>query len=286
MQTRSESLSLWLGVSILVHGLAFVVWADRAFQAPSVSQPAGGAATRVSLRFAKPSAKAIPAPTPDPVARSAPVSPPELAPRQPARQAAVVPPLPRESAPTRPPRESTAKPPRTQTAEPAPVAPPVALPEEPAAPAVPEAAASAEVAASAEAAEASVPEAPDVPAEDAESLPPTTSPAIGLPAVSAGQPMESEAVDLLPSYVAEVRARIERQKRYPAMARRRGDEGVVLARVAIGSDGGLDSIDLEGEASPFLLRATREAVERARPFPMPPRGAVTIEVPVRWQVLR
>lgn len=278
MQTRSESLSLWLGVSILVHGLAFVVWADRAFQAPSVSQPAGGAATRVSLRFAKPAAKPIPAPTPDPVAKSAPVPPPELAPRQPARQAAVAPPPPRESTPARPPRESTAKPP--------PVAPPVAPPEEPVAPAAREATASVEVAASTEAAEASVPEELDVAGDDAESLPPTASPASGLPAVSAGQPAESEAVDLLPSYVVEVRARIERQKRYPAMARRRGDEGFVLARVAIASDGDLDSIDLEGEASPFLVRATREAVERARPFPMPPRGAVTIEVPVRWQVLR
>jgi hypothetical protein len=50
-----------------------------------------------------------------------------------------------------------------------------------------------------------------------------------LPVASPEEPAESEAVDLLPAYVAEV---------------------------------------------------------RARPFPIPLHGAVMIEVPVRWQVLR
>jgi len=260
MQTRSESLSLWLGISILVHGFVFVVWADRAFQAPSVSQPAGVTTTRVALRLVKPA----PAPAPTTPAAPAPVPTAKPAPREPA----AAPPPPE---PARPVRQSTAPPKPAEAAPPLPVVPPepIAPPEEPVTDAAPDRVA-----------------ATDAPAAEADALPSSASPSSGLPAVSADPPSESEAVDLLPSYVAEVRARIEQQKRYPAMARRRGDEGVVLARVAIGPDGDLDSIDLEGRASPFLLRATREAVERARPFPMPPRGAVTIEVPVRWQVRR
>jgi len=164
---------------------------------------------------------------------------------------------------------------------PASVVPPETLPEQPVAEATP-----AEAAASAEATEPSVSEELDVPTETSASLSPTASPVSGPPAVSAGRPAKSEAVDLLSSYVAEVRARIEQQKRYPAMARRREEEGVVLARVAIAPNGELDALDLEGEASVFLQRATREAVERARPFPTPPRGAVTIEIPVRWEVRR
>lgn len=105
-----------------------------------------------------------------------------------------------------------------------------------------------------------------------------------MPSDSAQRREDAPRIDLLPGYVAEVRARIERQKRYPTMARRRGDEGLVLVRVSIASNGDLDSVDIAGQASAFLLRATREAVERARPFPMPPRGSVTIEIPVRWRV--
>lgn len=134
-----------------------------------------------------------------------------------------------------------------------------------------------------------IPESAAEPTPDTESLA-SAAPIAGEqdapPAVSAGVPEDASEIDLLPGYVAEVRARIEREKRYPAMARRRGEEGLVLARVAIAADGDLDSIDIDGEASVFLLRATREAVERARPFPMPPRGSVTIEIPVRWQVRR
>ena len=259
MQTRSESLSLWLGVSILAHAMVFLVWADRTLQAPSVPQPVGSPTTRVALRFAKP------APVPAPPA----VATPQPAPPEPS----AAPP----SKPTPPPRETTARPRPTKAAVPMPVVPPepVAPPAESVAEAAP-----------AESEATTVPTEVAVPAAEAEALPSSAVPDAGLPAVSAGQPTDSEVIDLLPSYVAEVRARIERQKRYPAMARRREEEGVVLARVAIAPDGDLVSIDIEGRASLFLQRATREAVERARPFPMPPRGAVTIEVPVRWQVLR
>ncbi len=259
MQTRSESLSLWLGVSILAHAMVFLVWADWTLQAPSVPQPVGATTTRVALRFAKP------APVPAPPA----VATPQPAPPEPAAT--------RPSKSTPPPPETTARPRPTEAAIPMPVVPP-----EPAAPP----AESVAEAAPAESEATAIPTELPVPAAESEAQPSSAVPDTGLPAVSAGEPTDSEAIDLLPSYVAEVRARIEQKKRYPAMARRRGDEGLVLARIAIAPDGDLVSIDIEGRASLFLQRATREAVERARPFPMPPRGAVKIEVPVRWQVRR
>lgn len=92
--------------------------------------------------------------------------------------------------------------------------------------------------------------------------------------------------DAMPSYVAEVRRRIESKKRYPAMARRRGEEGRVVARVSISSSGALRGLDLEDKAPLSLRRATRSAIEGAAPFPVPPRGEVMVEISVLWQVRR
>jgi TonB family protein len=92
-------------------------------------------------------------------------------------------------------------------------------------------------------------------------------------------------IDPLPDYVADVRSRIESKKRYPAMARRRSEEGLVVARVSIGTDGRVAELEIDGAGPLSLRRATRAAVENAAPFPMPPRGAVVIEVPIRWRVL-
>ncbi len=98
---------------------------------------------------------------------------------------------------------------------------------------------------------------------------------------------EAEArPDAMPSYVAEVRRRIESKKRYPAMARRRREEGRVLARVSISSNGALRGLDLEEKAPLSLRRATRSAIQGAAPFPVPPRGEVMVEISVVWQVRR
>ena len=84
------------------------------------------------------------------------------------------------------------------------------------------------------------------------------------------------------SYVDQIRAQVEARKRYPSMARRRGTEGVVLARFHIDENGRLVSLSTDNAAASILSRSTREAVERAAPFPPPPHGSIVIELPIRY----
>lgn len=97
---------------------------------------------------------------------------------------------------------------------------------------------------------------------------------------------DQDVVDPLPAYVAAVRARVDSNKRYPAMARRRSEEGLVLARLSISSDGRLEDVEVDRAGPMLLRRATREAVEAAAPFSMPPSGPVVVEIPIRWRVHR
>ena len=106
---------------------------------------------------------------------------------------------------------------------------------------------------------------------------PSVAPTPSLPATTAA-PIESERA----SYVDRIRAAVEARKRYPSMARRRGTEGVVLARFHIGEDGELISLWTDQAAASILSRSTREAVERAAPFPPPPNGSIVIELPIRY----
>lgn len=149
----------------------------------------------------------------------------------------------------------------------------------------------------------SEPEPEPKPAEP-ESLPSEPAPAlaaleleheaIATPADS-GVPTEDAAADLpstqrstedetnrLARYVEEVRKRIEARKRYPSMARKRAVEGRVVARVGIGADGRISSLEFDGGAPTLLRRATDDAIRAAAPYPAPPAGAVTIELPVDY----
>lgn len=86
------------------------------------------------------------------------------------------------------------------------------------------------------------------------------------------------------AYVRAIRARIDERKSYPALARRRAEEGLVRARLVINESGGLEGVELSGDRSLPLRRATQEAVEAAAPFMPPPAGGVVIEVSLRWRV--
>jgi protein TonB len=124
---------------------------------------------------------------------------------------------------------------------------------------------------------------------------PEASPRAAQPA--GGRPGEAESADLpsdrasdeeeanrLARYVETVRARIEARKRYPSMARRRAVEGRVVARVAIRADGELTGIEFDGAAPALLRRATDDAIRAASPYPAPPAGALTIELPVDYSL--
>jgi protein TonB len=106
--------------------------------------------------------------------------------------------------------------------------------------------------------------------------------------VAAGPPTTErlrDSEERLARYVAEVRAMILAQKRYPRLARKRSIEGAVEARIEIGADGSLSGLRLSESAPRVLSRATEEAIERAAPFPTPPEGVRVIEIPVDYSLL-
>lgn len=98
-----------------------------------------------------------------------------------------------------------------------------------------------------------------------------------------GQTAEEEE-NLLARYVEEIRARIQRRKHYPPLARKRSVEGRVIARVAIRADGRLTAVEFDPTAPPLLRRATDDAIRSAAPYPAPPAGDITIEFPVEYSL--
>jgi len=113
---------------------------------------------------------------------------------------------------------------------------------------------------------------------------PSPSEAVEVAAVDVAALERAREADRLAVYMAEVRSRVAAHKRYPSMARSRGIEGLVIVRVAIGADGSLESVEVAGEGSGVLARATRQAVERAAPFPVPPRSDLSFEIPIRYDL--
>jgi len=84
--------------------------------------------------------------------------------------------------------------------------------------------------------------------------------------VDPGQLRQAEA-----SYKAELRAAIEANKRYPAMARRLRREGRVVVRFVVHADGRISDIAVaQGSGTRILDRAALRAVKAVgtfRPFP-------------------
>jgi len=82
---------------------------------------------------------------------------------------------------------------------------------------------------------------------------------------------------------------VEREKRYPAAARRLGVEGLVIAHVQIDSQGRIVSVNIKGNgADPMLERATLDALQRIQKKwnPTPLTEAMTLNIPIRYSLER
>lgn len=79
-------------------------------------------------------------------------------------------------------------------------------------------------------------------------------------------------------------AHLERRKKYPADARRRGERGTVYVRFRIDDNGNVSSVSLAHSSGyPALDNEVLSLVRRASPVPAPPPGVnKTITAPVRF----
>ncbi len=243
-----RAFKIGIGLSLALHLAAAIVLSGPRWATPIVRPPAPEASVRV--RLASP-----------PRAEAAEAKPPAVA----------APPPPRERERERPERVVE----KIERAKPEPAPEPVV--EQKAAPEVdtPE---PVDAAAQTLLAAAQASDSEEVPTDAGA---PGPAPAADLPNAL---PSEADDPSRLARYVEEVRARIEARKRYPAMARKRSVEGRVVARVEIRADGRVSAIEFDGGAPALLRRATDEAIRSAAPYPAPPAGAMTIELPVDYSL--
>lgn len=113
----------------------------------------------------------------------------------------------------------------------------------------------------------------------------------GPPPVSGSASADAEASGGLDgawrhAYGRRVRAHVERHKRYPKRALRRGLEGIVTLTMTISARGTLvrpPSVARSSGTSALDREALRMATAAA-PFPRPAGGGVTLEIPIRFSV--
>ncbi|MBF0229392.1 MAG: energy transducer TonB [Desulfamplus sp.] len=117
-----------------------------------------------------------------------------------------------------------------------------------------------------------------------------------LPQISVPQPLfkppsASQSDKLLAkAYFNSMRLMIEKNKRYPQMARRRNQEGSVRVRFIIDSNGNVNSLEIVKTCDyESLNKAALEAVRRAAPFAKPPasisRDALKLELTINFKLI-
>jgi protein TonB len=93
----------------------------------------------------------------------------------------------------------------------------------------------------------------------------------------------------IPSWSRQVAALLERNKRYPAAARAKGDKGTAQLAFSLDRQGRVTTARItKSSGSAALDQEALDLVRRAQPFPSPPaalNGAqVDLTVPVRFNV--
>lgn len=92
---------------------------------------------------------------------------------------------------------------------------------------------------------------------------------------------DADAGDRRDAYLALIRARIEQNRTYPSVARRRREEGMATLKIKIDERGALADVQLVmGSGSFHLDRAARRMVEKSAPFPAPPITPFVTTIPI------
>jgi protein TonB len=99
-----------------------------------------------------------------------------------------------------------------------------------------------------------------------------------------GEPGESKA-EFSSDYLSLIVSRIQRQKRYPLGARRRGIEGEVKVKFSIDRRGNLIGIELERSSGFEILdEEALSMVRRASPFPAPPERTLELHIRILFRL--
>jgi protein TonB len=127
--------------------------------------------------------------------------------------------------------------------------------------------------------------APQAPVPRVEAVPQEEVPPA--PATSAAQAARARAAEA--SWRSEIAMLLEHNKRYPAEARARREQGVAQLAFSIDREGHvLSSRIVKSSGVPALDEETLALVQRAQPFPTPPPGVtgdeIKVVVPVRYNI--
>lgn len=116
----------------------------------------------------------------------------------------------------------------------------------------------------------------------AETGPPESAAAVE--AVSGPAPLQAAPVapppagEVMAGYARQVLEQLDRHKRYPALSRRRGEEGTITLRLTLAADGRLVAVAAALDDAPArLVEASLAAVREAAPFPPLPGGLQVAE---------
>jgi protein TonB len=120
-------------------------------------------------------------------------------------------------------------------------------------------------------------------------LPPITSITIDAPVAAVAPIVRPAPSAALPGYLARLSAHLERHKRYPDEARRRGQEGEALVRFTIDRAGNVLAFRLvKSSGVPALDAEIRALLQRAAPLPPMPaalsQSRLTVELPIGFSM--
>ncbi len=105
------------------------------------------------------------------------------------------------------------------------------------------------------------------------------------------QPLSSKSDEIsAKAYFNTMRLMIEKNKRYPQMARRRNHEGSVRVKFVVDSNGNVNALEIvKGSDYESLNKAALEAVRRAAPFAKPPssigKNALKLELTINFKLI-
>lgn len=95
---------------------------------------------------------------------------------------------------------------------------------------------------------------------------------------------DSAAAGPADAYLAALRARVEREKEYPAFARQLGLTGTTVVALSVASDGSLAGVSLAATSGHATLdKAALAAVRRAAPFGPTGGERLKVEIPITFR---